>query len=118
MNRREDEIDAAKVGALTDTLKTALPELVEEALRARNIALSKLVVDLSAAEWETLKRREDQRRRHWRWLRDETGAVIRERIRWHWRILQNVETGAIRHERGPLAVQCEHGATRLEFGRL
>ena|SRR5215471_5637939 len=54
----------------------------------------------------------------WRFLRDETGAVIRKRIRWRWRTLRNSETNGIRHERGPLAVQCEHGATRLEFGRL
>src|SRR5215469_12149497 len=59
-----------------------------------------------------------QRRRHWRFLRDETGAVIGERIRWRWRILQNAETGAIRHERGPLAVQHEWGAVWIEIGRL
>ena len=55
----------------------------------------------------------------WQFLRDETGTVIREHIhRWRWRTLRNSETNGIRHERGPLAVQCEHGATRLEFGRL
>jgi hypothetical protein len=53
-----------------------------------------------------------------RWLRDETGVVIGERSRWRWRTLRNSETGAIRHERGPLAVQYEWGATRLEVGRL
>src|SRR5262249_28616839 len=79
---------------------------------------SKLAVDLSAAEWETLKREEDLRRRHWRWLRDEMGAVIYERIRWRWRTLQNLATGAIRRERGPLAIQHEWGAARIEFGRL
>jgi hypothetical protein len=30
----------------------------------------------------------------WRFLRDETGAVIGERIRWRWRTLGNSETGA------------------------
>jgi hypothetical protein len=95
-----------------------MPKLVEKALRTRNIALSKLVIHLSAGEWETLKRREDQRRWHWRWLRDEIGAVIGERIRWRWRTLRNSETGAIRHERGPLAVQHEWGAVRIEIGRL
>ena len=52
------------------------------------------------------------------WLRDETGAVIRELIRWRWRTLRNVETGAIRRERGPLAIQHERGAVWVEFGRL
>jgi hypothetical protein len=76
------------------------------------------VVDLSAAEWETLKRKEDRRRRCWRWLRDETGVVICERIRWHWRTLRNSETGAIRHKCGPLAIQHELGAVRIEIGQL
>jgi hypothetical protein len=54
----------------------------------------------------------------WQFLRDGTGAVVRERNRWRWRTLRNSETNGIRHERGPLAVQCEHGATRFELGRL
>jgi len=56
--------------------------------------------------------------RHWRWLCDETGAVIRERIRWRWRTLRNRETNGIRHECGPLAVYREWGAVRIELGRL
>jgi hypothetical protein len=57
-----EEIDAAKVEALVDTLRVALPKLVVEALDALKVALSKLVADLSDAKWETLKREEDRRR--------------------------------------------------------
>jgi hypothetical protein len=57
-----EEIDAAKVAALCDVLKREMPRLVEDALRARNIAVSNLVTDLSEAEWDKLKRDEDRRR--------------------------------------------------------
>ena len=53
---------AAKVAALCDVLKREMPRLVEDALRARNIAVSNLVTDLSEAEWDKLKRDEDRRR--------------------------------------------------------
>ena len=54
--------DAAKVEALDAALRIALPRLVVEALDALKVALAELVADLSDAEWETLKREEDQRR--------------------------------------------------------
>ena len=55
----------------------------------------------------------------WQFLRDETGTVIRERIhRWRWRTLRNSVTGGVRHERGPLTIQWEHGAGQIKLGRL
>jgi len=55
----------------------------------------------------------------WQFLRDETGAVIRERInRWRWRTLRNSVTGGVRYERGPLTIQWEHGAGQVKLGRL
>jgi dCTP deaminase len=60
--RTQTDIDAAKIEALVAVLKTALPQLLDEALVARDIALSKFVADLSEGEWDKLKREEDQRR--------------------------------------------------------
>jgi hypothetical protein len=57
-----EEIDAAKVEALVNVLKTALPELVTIAFTRLKAELPRLVPGLSDAEWETLKRDEDQRR--------------------------------------------------------
>jgi hypothetical protein len=55
----------------------------------------------------------------WQFLRDETGAVIREHIRrWRWRTLQNSVTGAARYERGPLSIQWEYNAVQVKLSRL
>jgi dCTP deaminase len=56
------EIDAAKVEALVDVLRTALPKLVADAFEAFKAELPRLLPGLSDAEWEALKREEDQRR--------------------------------------------------------
>jgi hypothetical protein len=68
---------------------------------------------------------EGKRAMSWRYLRardwHKSGdPVIRERIGWHWwRAVRNLATGAVRYERcGPFALEREHGATRLEIGRL
>jgi hypothetical protein len=58
-----EEIDAAKVEALVDVLRVALPKLVHDAVDAFKKELPKLLPNLSDAEWETLKREEDQRRK-------------------------------------------------------
>ena len=59
--------EAAKVEALCDVLRTALPELVAVAFttfKKTDIeALTQLVPGLSDAEWDKLKRNEDQRRK-------------------------------------------------------
>jgi len=51
-----------EVEALADTLKAKLPELVAVAFAAFKAELPRLVPGLSAAEWDKLKRDEDQRR--------------------------------------------------------
>src|SRR5262249_52000290 len=58
-----EEIDAAKIAALVDVLKTAMPRLVVEAVNALKPELPKLVPNLSDEEWETLKRDEAGRGR-------------------------------------------------------
>jgi hypothetical protein len=60
LSRRE--IDAVKVEAMVAVLKTALPELVAIAFAKFKAELPRIVPGLSDAEWETLKREEDQRR--------------------------------------------------------
>jgi hypothetical protein len=47
MNRREEEIDAAKVEALVDVLKTALPELVVIAFGAFKAELPRILPGLT-----------------------------------------------------------------------
>jgi len=65
-NRRRKEskekIDVARLEALCSVLKTELPKLVATAFTAFKAELPKLVPGLSDAEWEVLKRNEDQRR--------------------------------------------------------
>jgi hypothetical protein len=58
-----EEVDAAKVEALVDVLKTALPKLVADAFAAFKAELPKLVPGLTDAEWDKLRRDEDQRRK-------------------------------------------------------
>jgi hypothetical protein len=57
-----EEIDAAKVEALVDALRTALPELVTIAFTRFKAELHRIVPGLSDDEWGKLKREEDQRR--------------------------------------------------------
>jgi len=57
-----EEIGAAKVAALADVLKVKLPELVAIAFTRFKAELRRIVPGLSDAEWDELKREEDQRR--------------------------------------------------------
>jgi hypothetical protein len=61
---REDrqEIDAARVEAMVNVLKDALPELVTIAFTRFKAELHQIVPGLSDDEWAKLKRDEDQRR--------------------------------------------------------
>jgi hypothetical protein len=63
MNRREEEIDAAKVEALVDALKTALPELVAIAFHAFKAELPRILPGLTDRKWRKIKRRENRRRK-------------------------------------------------------
>jgi len=61
-----EEIDAAKVEAICDVLRTALPELVAiafAAFKADKLAVSTIAAGLSDAEWKKVKRDENRRRR-------------------------------------------------------
>jgi hypothetical protein len=63
LRKNREEIDDAKVEALCDVLKTALPELVTIAFTQFKAELHRIVPELSDDEWETLKNTEDGRRR-------------------------------------------------------
>ena len=63
MNRREEEIDAAKVEALVDVLKTALPELVAIAFGTFKAELPRILPGLTDRKWRKIKRRETRRRK-------------------------------------------------------
>jgi len=61
-----EEIDAAKVEAMVDVLRDALPELVAiafAAFKADKFAVSTIAAGLSDAEWKKVKRDENRRRR-------------------------------------------------------
>jgi hypothetical protein len=61
-----EEIDAAKVEAICNVLKDALPKLVAvayAAFKADKFAVSTIAAGLSDAEWKRLKRDENRRRR-------------------------------------------------------
>jgi len=62
MNRREEEIDAAKVEALVDVLRTALPELVAIAFAAFKAELPRILPGLTDRKWRKIKRKENRRR--------------------------------------------------------
>jgi dCTP deaminase len=62
MSEDREEIDAAKIEALVNVLTAALPKLVADAFDAFKAELPRLVPGLLDAEWEALKRDEDQRR--------------------------------------------------------
>jgi len=60
-----EEIDAAKVEAMVDVLRDALPELVAiafAAFKADKFAVSTIAAGLSDAEWKKVKRDENRRR--------------------------------------------------------
>ena len=61
--RDDGPLDTAKVEALVDVLRTALPELVRVAFTKFKAELPRLLPGLSDAEWDKLKCEEDQRRR-------------------------------------------------------
>lgn len=62
LRKNREEIDDAKVEALCDVLKTALPELVTIAFTQFKAELHRIVPGLSDDDWKTLVRKENQRR--------------------------------------------------------
>jgi hypothetical protein len=61
-----EEIDAARVEAICNVLKDALPELVAvayAAFKADKFAVRTIAAGLSDAQWKRLKRDENRRRR-------------------------------------------------------
>jgi hypothetical protein len=59
------QLDAAKVEAICNVLRDALPELVAiafAAFKADKFAVSTIAAGLSDAEWKRLKRDENRRR--------------------------------------------------------
>jgi hypothetical protein len=61
-----EEIDAARVEAICNVLKDALPELIAvayAAFKADKFAVRTIAAGLSDAQWKRLKRDENRRRR-------------------------------------------------------
>jgi hypothetical protein len=61
-HRTSEEINAAKVEAICNVLKAALPELVTIAFTRFKAELRRIVPGLSDDEWDKLVREESQRR--------------------------------------------------------